>query len=628
VTNPERWRWAAASLPLAAAAACLYVFFEWLFFITKPSPTSALGFRDQLVVLAKSPIPVVLPLIAVQVVASVISIVRYPRMRGLAVVPAAIVGGVLLLVLVDNFTYTVLGFGMLTGGEVVRVAYSAFFAMCIAIAGRKIFATLALAASLRGSAAAGLLLSVLLTAAQLAAARPAKRTPGSSLPEVGGVSIKARTDLPNIFFLGIDGVDAAILSAYGYERPTTPFLERIAPDMLVFDNAFSNATRTHGSLVTLLTGRLPFSTRVTFPPTVLQGEDAHRHLPGILKGLGYSTLQIGMRHYADAEDANLLGFDAANYRWQNLDEVGPGQVVDEAAVFRRAVAERLDERLGRLFGLPPVASAFAHVEGHAVAPEWRDDRRVKTLERFFRHASEPWFVHLHLLDTHCCQYRPRQMRFSGGRTKEIDARDSQIVETDANVERLIEALQDSGRLDNTVVVISSDHTSQWKATERVPLMMRFPNAVPKGRVSTNVQLADVAPTMLAYLGVGIPAWMDGLPLGEPAKIPTGRQLFGVSDIGRREGMPGLRLLLESGPPNYGARSAMMISGSRWYELSLADGALTSGEVPGHRGGTGPILPDRDARVLIERRLNASGFRVMRSGQADSADREAGSNTRP
>jgi arylsulfatase A-like enzyme len=78
-------------------------------------------------------------------------------------------------------------------------------------------------------------------------------------------------------------------------------------------------------------------------------------------------------------------------------------------------------------------------------------------------------------------------------------------------------------------VINSDHASQWKITERVPLMIRFPKSAVKGRVAANVQLADVAPTMLSYLGVRIPTWMDGQSL-LPATAPSpSRRIFGVSD---------------------------------------------------------------------------------------------------
>src|SRR5688572_2934196 len=52
----RRWlRWLLATLPLAPLTAIAYVFSEWLFFVTKPSPTSALPFAQQLLVLLKAP---------------------------------------------------------------------------------------------------------------------------------------------------------------------------------------------------------------------------------------------------------------------------------------------------------------------------------------------------------------------------------------------------------------------------------------------------------------------------------------------------------------------------------------------------------------------------------------------
>ena len=205
------------------------------------------------------------------------------------------------------------------------------------------------------SAASGWRLAVP-TAAMLTTDWPWRRwhSRGECSDRPGGAAFHdaaAASTGPNILIVGIDGVDAESLSAYGYARDTSPYLAQLRDESLFFENAFSNVGRTHGSLVTLLTGRLPFSTHVTFPPTALEGDDAYRHLPGLLKRKGYTSLQLGMRHYADAEDANLLGFDAANYRWQDLDHIKRTSGGDEADVFRRAVAERLDERVGHLFGL-------------------------------------------------------------------------------------------------------------------------------------------------------------------------------------------------------------------------------------------------------------------------------------
>jgi len=608
-------RWASASLPLAAAAGVVYVFFEWLFFVTKPSPVSSLPFAMQLGVLMKTPLPFLLVLSAVQAAAAALSLIAFPRVRLIAAAPAALAGGVLLLTLLDNFTYTIVGYGIVMAGWPMRIFYGLLLALFTAIAWLKLAAWLERGYRRRRVVSASLAVAVGLAAAPLVAAMIAEPPPDlASPPSVAGA--RQQGSLPNILFLGIDGVDASLLSAYGYTVPTSPFLEHLRDESLFFENAFSNVARTHGSLVTLLTGRLPFNTRVTFPPTILQGEDSHWHLPGLLKSLGYTTLQLGMRHYADAEDANLLGaFDAANYRWQRLEDVNASTPAeDETDVFRDAIVERLVERVGHIFGFREAADIFAHVEGRAASHVWSDERRVETFVRWMPAAPQPWFVHMHLLDTHCCTYSPSRMHFTFEQVPGWAARDSQLVETDSQIAAIFQALEDAGQLDRTIVVISSDHTWRWSTTGRVPLFIRFPGAGIKGRVAANVQLADVAPTMLAYLGKAIPAWMDGVSLLDPAALVPGRPIFGVSDVAERYAHgPDFKVIKDSGPPNYGATFATVIAGNRWFEMSLADGTVRSAVVDGHTGTDLKVVSDAKARDLLMNELARTGFRVGKRG---------------
>jgi arylsulfatase A-like enzyme len=417
--------------------------------------------------------------------------------------------------------------------------------------------------------------------------------------------------LPNILLLGIDGVDAPATSAYGNARDTTPFLKRFAGESLLFENAFTNVARTHGALVALLTGRSPFATHVTFPPTILQGDDARKHLLSVLKPMGYTTLQIGMRHYADAEDANLIGFDAANYRWQRIEDVGEsGGPAGQTDVFRSAVVERFDERAARLFGAAGAIDGFAHIQGETNTPYWSDDRRVDTLMRYFEVAREPWLVHAHLLDTHCCNYRPKAMRFPEEPNTAQRAHDSQLRETDAQLETLVGALEADGRLDRTIVVIYSDHTARWTAKGRVPLIIRLPGGMPRGRVAANVQLADVAPTILDALEVETPGWMDGASLLDHHALPPDRPILGVSDIAPRQSVaPHLNALRNAEPPNYGAMTVTLIQGSEWFELNLLDGELTSGPVPGHTNPAAASVSPETARELLMARLESAGFKV-------------------
>jgi arylsulfatase A-like enzyme len=592
---------------LAGLVLLAYVALEWLFFVTKPSALASLPRATQLDVLARSPLPALWIALAIQAVASAVSVVLFPRFRGVAVAPAATVAGALILLLLDNFTYTIFGFGVMTSAGAVRLVYAAAVPALVLVAGERLMRWTDAAArarwAVRGSVAA---LAMLAAAPMLGSTRVEAQPDLAAPPDVvrsGGGA------LPNILVLGIDGVDADALSAYGYERDTTPYLTKLRDESLFFENAFANVGRTHGSLVALLTGRLPFSTHVTFPPTALAGEDARRHLPAILKALGYTSLQLGMRHYADAEDANLLGFDAANYRWQDVTTVARSSGDDEAAVFRRDVAERLEERIGHLYGWRPAVDAYAHVEGRQESPYWKDERRVETLTRYLPAAAEPFFVHAHFLDTHCCSYHPRAIVFSSGDLTR-DAFDSQLREADDHVRAVIESLRASGRLERTIVVITSDHTNGWTTKGRVPLLIRFPRAAVTGRVRENVQLVDIAPTLLDYLGQPVPEWMDGISLLDPAARARPRPVFGISEIAGRHSVGMLVTALDdAGPPNYGAGTVTMVDGSRWFELSLADGSMASGQVAGHTAPESPSVDDARARAMLQRMLDAAGFAV-------------------
>ena len=606
------WRarvsWFAVTLPLAGACAILYMASEWLFIVTRPSALGSMPFGAELWALAGATLPMMIPLLGAQFVASTLSLVAFPRFRVLAVVPSAIIGGALLLLLVDNFTYTVFGFGVLTSDGLVRVLYAAAVPAMVVVAGERMHRLAANAARFHLAPVLSCALTVGIATMALAVGVVADDG-DSDLAEPPPIEGSSHATRPNILVLGIDGVDADSLSAYGYERDTSPYLSRLRDESLFFENAFSNVGRTHGSLVALLTGRLPFSTYVTFPPTALRSDDAHRHLAQLLKPKGYTSLQLGMRHYADAEDANLLGFDAANYRWQDLDHIKSASGDDEDDVFRRDVAERLDERVGHLFGLRHAIDVYAHVEGKKESPYWKDERRVETLTRYLPSAPEPWFVHTHFLDTHCCSYHPKALVFEGP-DRVRDALDSQLLEADEHVRQVIESLRASGRLERTVVVITSDHTNGWTTKGRVPLLIRFPGASIKGRVKENVQLVDVAPTLMDYLDEPIPSWMDGVSLLDEEQRRRPRPIFGISGVAARHGAGHMLTVLDNaGAPNYGAGTVTMISGARWFELSLDDGHLTGGPVNGHTAPSLPTVDDRTARAMLEQRLSASGFAV-------------------
>lgn len=249
------------------------------------------------------------------------------------------------------------------------------------------------------------------------------------------------------------------------------------------------------------------------------------------------------------------------------------------------------------------------MEGKKESPYWKDARRVETLTRYLPTAQEPWFVHTHFLDTHCCAYRPAAMTFSGGdRTR--DALDSQLREADDHVRTIVESLRASGRLERTIIVITSDHTNGWTTRGRVPLLIRFPRAAITGRVRNNVQLADIAPTLMEALGQPIPAWMDGVSLLDERQRSQPRPIVAVSEIEGRHSIGLMVTALDNaGPPNYGAGTVTLVTGPTWYELSLGDGQLSSGAVAGHTDPAQPSLDEAAAMAALRATLDRAGFVV-------------------
>jgi hypothetical protein len=147
-------------------------------------------------------------------------------------------------------------------------------------------------------------------------------------------------------------------------------------------------------------------------------------------------------------------------------------------------------------------------------------------------------------------------------------------------------------------------------------MIRFPSTVPlKGRVPTNAQLADVAPMILAAIGLPVPPWMDGEPVRGVSQGDATRVIFGVSDVGARQAIaPLLRTLASGGgPPNYGAASVTMIAGERWFQMALSDGTFSSGELPGHTQPGRVQLPDASARERVLEKIKRVGFVVAGAG---------------
>ena len=604
----------------------LLVLMEWIFFVTKPSFLAVLGPGRRLLVLGLTPLPLLAVAGGLLVLLGLASRTLRPwpfaaRMAAWLgiLVPSAVLGGLYML-MADNFSNTMLGWslertagpGRIVAVAVVLVAF--FLGLRTACAWLRFFSS----HSWPGRGLAVICLGTSLVALAVAAGG---RTTTLELDPAGLENLA--DPLPNILLLGGDGLNANHLSAYGYERETTPYLEELIPYSLFCENSFANCGHTTGSLTSLLTGRLPTETRVTFPPDILAADQAYLHLPGLLKGLGYFTEQISIRHYGDAFDVNMReGFDRAAFRNRGAAQTSPRFVAgvgQEAGLFFETITDRIRVRLAHTAGLGRLPSAYqeaAHADrltGHT------DADRFTGLVSTLKGAPEPFFVHTHFMATHGAHFTPSAQIFSAGHTQDkdwmLDFYDDAILEFDGAVAALVEVLRERGVLDHTLIVIYSDHGMRSDARQRTPLMFVFPEGDRAGRVTANVQNLDIAPTIVDFLGLEVPTWMHGRSLLDGAAV-AGRPVFSTGFRG-----DALRRIVPrgpfetdatvAGPPFYSMGSLTMIVGQRVYTLDLTHPALEIHDLTDHTAPSSEDdLPNAETagRILVDH-LREKGWDV-------------------
>lgn len=605
----------------------IYAFFflEWLFFITKPSFLTSLSTFEGLSALFVVVVPVALLAQVVMVFAWALSIIgeRTPLKLYtkyiLYMVPALVVAATIFL-LIENFTYTLFHFNVGSLDGAGRYIYGmSLIALGVGMLEYFVRRDIELQddqTKWRRSTA-GFLLAISIIFLMINIATYSENKSQFTIGKGG--------KQPNILILSTDGMNAINASAYGYKRPTTEFLKKFKEESLYAENSYANCAHTGCSITSLLTGKMPMKTKVIFPPDILVGKDAYEHLPGILQRVGYKTIDISVRHYADAYDLNIRrGFDYSNSRTENLKFVSGSnlwklqKVAGDAGYFLRQSFERLQERILHLLGLKEMQNPY-----HAVTQPWRshrwrwngsDPKRVDELLSFITGNKDRYFAHVHFMDTHGARFSPRKPFFSKGKKQKrdwmVDFYDDSIRDFDSYVHKIVDHLKKTGAYDNTIIIITSDHGKNRTTHYRVPLMIRFPGDAHKGVIRNNVQRLDIAPTIMDFLGATTPEWMDGKSLLKN-KIDKYRPIYSAFTKRPKRFRNGLWAVVDRSPPFYSLGSLAMIVCDKWYRMSLKTGKVQIKSVEGHTQRCDPkVLPSLDqTREKLLERLIRSGYRI-------------------
>jgi arylsulfatase A-like enzyme len=376
---------------------------------------------------------------------------------------------------------------------------------------------------LMGRATRGLALWTVATACIVFALDPLRTAIGlARLPEAHAG--------PNIILLILDTVRASSLSLHGYDRPTSPVLERLAQQSVVFDGAIATSSWTLPSHASMFTGRFNRDLQTTWHEPL---DGTHPTLAEVLRDNGYETAAfVGNLVYTSRETGLLRGFLRRH-----------DQPVTAAAAAKNSwLVRRLVEKAMKSSGNErSLLRKRAGVVTRAFLA-WLDARD----------DARPFFVFLNYFDAHdpytlpagaSARFAPDGARYWLGSDGTIyspgelanlrDTYDDAILSLDAHLGTLFDELERRGTLENTILVIASDHGEQFGEraphlvmhgntlslpSVHVPLLMHHPGTVPAGlRVPGWVSLADLPATLLDL--AGLPARLPGTSLAAHWRTP-------------------------------------------------------------------------------------------------------------
>jgi arylsulfatase A-like enzyme len=333
---------------------------------------------------------------------------------------------------------------------------------------------------------------------------------------------------PNVVVIVMDTARADRCSFLGYARPTTPRLAEFAKDAVVFEDAWAPCCWTVPSHASLFTGLHVHRHGVHSANRPHLLADATPSMTQLFQAAGWSTGLFSNNDWIAKE----YGFDAGFDREERLFDDPKRPYPNAPETHRRALAWAKEARAAK----KPFFLFVNDIEPHTPysPPEG-------LAERFLRTAPNP-----DVLASARLFNFPASIGFILGVDPQAkgkvdvmsDLYDAEIASLDDSIGALLDGLEEMGVLDDTIVVVTSDHgenlgehdrlghfLSMHRTVLRVPLLVRYPGRFDKGRrVKDLVRLEDVAPTLLDLCGLPELPDADGKPLDDdlPGRVALGR----------------------------------------------------------------------------------------------------------
>lgn len=317
----------------------------------------------------------------------------------------------------------------------------------------------------------------------------------------------------------LDTTRADHLGAYGYPRPVSPNLDALARDAVLFERAWTTAPWTLPAHASMLTGKHPTSHGAHFD------RDAEARLSEVVSGEGMSSIRVGRLGESQVTLAELLadrGYATAAFAggpWLSppfgLLQGYAHRDADTSSVEGRPAAELTDAAIAWLRSVPA-------------------ERPIHLLVNYFDphspyRPSPGFFGEVTAVPAPPRPRGPQPLRPALERQIDhwIDSYDGEIRAMDHHLGRLLDALRETGRFEDAMIVVVADHGElfgehgefghgphHYEGLLHVPLLVRLPGGREAGtRDPRPISVVDLLPWIAAETGLSLPEGVEGVARG-------------------------------------------------------------------------------------------------------------------
>jgi len=337
----------------------------------------------------------------------------------------------------------------------------------------------------------------------------------------GGIFLKYlfKDQRPNIILVTLDALRPDHLGCYGYPRNTSPNIDKLAGEGIIFDNAISHSTHTAPAMTSILTGLYPDRARVFEFGDKIFGKDFT--LSCLLKNNGYATAFFS----SHVSIASIKGFD------DSFDTFYSIWTFRQDKNNKSLKVTEINNRITQWLKLNRNKKFFLWV--HYLEPHYPMNPPVHYKNMFAGNYSANAAIRVPVSKDPAFGFGgiPLMLAETNGYRQDlnyyINLYDAAIRYADDCIGDLIDELKNLGLDRKTIVIISSDHGESlgehgeyfthgfnlYDELIKVPLVVRFCSFEPASkRIDTQVGLVDLMPTILELTGTKEPLGIEGRSL--------------------------------------------------------------------------------------------------------------------